>query len=322
MLASESRQADGLVSDRQIGEALAKAAGSGESAGRAADTQRFYAELALRGADAQAAREDQGLVVVLPRDWDPDGHALPRRVEALLKLPWLRPVALGRVLDAQPAGRVELEAAASPGRGPSGKRLATLTDLAARLSAFAKITADPEAVAVEQNRALLAPLAITLTPPDARNDLADRFIASARATLDRVGVVAGSEMNLISEEGQVPIVVRNDTPDPVTLTVGLAAQNPGLVAEAEVPVTVEAGGQATARIPIRALANGNVKIDVILKNAAGEPVAQASSLTVRVHADWENVGTTLVMGALGLAFVTGLFRSIRRRRASRSGTAA
>ena len=66
-------------------------------------------------------------------------------------------------------------------------------------------------------------------------------------------------------------------------------------------------------MPFRAVGSGDVarRGDAAVRPTAS-PSAPAQQLTVRVRADWENVGTAVVAGLLGLALVVGIVRTIRR----------
>ena len=67
------------------------------------------------------------------------------------------------------------------------------------------------------------------------------------------------------------------------------------------------------RIPITAVANGNVNVEVhVLPDAEGRDLAEPATFAVRVRADWETIGTAVVAGLLAIAFVIGLIRTIRR----------
>jgi len=78
---------------------------------------------------------------------------------------------------------------------------------------------------------------------------------------------------------------------------------------------VAAGEQATVRVPVRSVANGDVTIEVALLSPEGRPVAPSSSFGVRVRAEWENVGTGVVAALLGVGLVAGIVRTVRRGRA-------
>jgi hypothetical protein len=279
--------------------------------------QRVLASLAVRCAmsgEASGTAAGGGIALVLPRDSETAAERVGTILEQVFDQPWLAPRPLGTVLGEAPSWLVHANDAAAPKRGPSRADTDALGSLAARLVAFAAITSDPDGVIGGSAAPLLAPLRASLTPAAARDRLAAEAAAETEALLAEVAVVTGSEMNLISEAGLVPIVVRNDTSGPIHLTVGLVSRSPALVTDKTVPIDVEPNAQGTIRVPIRAIANGNIDVDVVLMNADGERIAAPASFRVRVRAEWENVGTGVFIALFALVFVVGLVRSIRRRR--------
>lgn len=71
----------------------------------------------------------------------------------------------------------------------------------------------------------------------------------------------------------------------------------------------------TVRVPIEAVANGNVDLTVhILDEPGGDDVGRSASFMVRVRADWEDIGTAVVAGLLSVGFVIGMVRTIRSGR--------
>ncbi len=86
------------------------------------------------------------------------------------------------------------------------------------------------------------------------------------------------------------------------------------MAREAVTVTVPANGEATVRIPVHGVQSADVVTTVELLTPDGVTVDDATTMTVRVRAEWEGIGTAVVGGLLALGLVVGLFRTIRRGR--------
>jgi len=174
----------------------------------------------------------------------------------------------------------------------------------------------PDRFLARQTAQLLAPTAVAWrADPAGRADLAQRVIEEAEARTVGLEVVTGSDVSLIAAEGEVPVTVRNGLVEDANVVVELRPSSGVLVAGDPVTVLVAAGEQATVRVPVRSVANGDVTIEVALLSPEGRPVAPSSSFGVRVRAEWENVGTGVVAALLGVGLVAGIVRTVRRGRA-------
>jgi hypothetical protein len=161
----------------------------------------------------------------------------------------------------------------------------------------------------------LVPLSNATREGAPRSAAARTALAGASTALPPVQVVAGSEVNLISEDGMVPVVVENQSNAAVYgLVVKLTAQTHAIRIPDGAQLDLSPGQSATARIPVHALANGVFKVRVELLDQGGEPVTAPTSMTMRVRAEWENVGTGIVLGLLAVVFVFGVVSTARKRR--------
>lgn len=137
--------------------------------------------------------------------------------------------------------------------------------------------------------------------------------------IDSVSVEFSSTLNLIAHQGDIPVTVRNTGTEVAVVNVALEPHDLRLRAPEQVEATIEPGTTRTVRIPVTAIANGNVGVDVRLYTPTEAiPVGTPSSFTMRVRADWESTGTIIIVAALAGAFLIGLTRSIRRSRTNRT----
>jgi hypothetical protein len=166
------------------------------------------------------------------------------------------------------------------------------------------------------------PLSNTTPDGTARAKAAQTALADAATALPPLQVVAGSELNLISEDGMVPVVVENQSNVAVSgLVVKLTAQTNAIRVDEVADLDLRPGQSATARVPVHALANGVFEVRVDLLDPDGALVAAPASMTMRVRAEWENVGTAAVGGLLALVLVWGVISTARKRRRVRRAAA-
>jgi hypothetical protein len=191
------------------------------------------------------------------------------------------------------------------------------------LSRFSTVTTQPRTVVGQHVAPLLSPVSVAYrADPAARSAAVAAAVAATGSITGSVSVVPGSAVNLISTAGDLPVTVRNSLDQPVTVRVVLHSSDPKLVVKNEPSVTVAAKDEATTRVAVRTLGNGTVSVYVELASPTGSTVSTAPPFDVRVHADWETVGTAVIVALLGVGLVAGIWRTVRRGRSSARSTRA
>jgi len=283
------------------------------------------AELTMTARVAWYVREAQeagapGAVLVLDRDFAPSAALVSSRLETLAALPWITTTSLATLLDRPGESNTEVLAGPDPQRGPTLEDITRLSRAQAQVDAFSAITTNPEQIVDNRREGLIAPFAHAVASLDDRASLARAAITDAKTLVSQVSVVKGSSVTLISQAGELPVAIRNRLDEPVKVRVGLRPLSRALVSQASIPLEIDADSQATARLPIRAIANGTVEVEVVLSTLDGVEVSATSALRVRVHAEWETLWMAAISGFVGVAFTVGLIRSIRRRWRARGST--
>jgi hypothetical protein len=127
-------------------------------------------------------------------------------------------------------------------------------------------------------------------------------------------------MALLAAHANIKIAVSNALPYAVNVRVTVDPQRPILrVVESQL-ITVEPESTATAVIPVEAVANGQVTVLTSIASPTGVPL-DSGHASVAVHAEWEGIGTLVVVVVLVLIFVAGLLRLIVTRRRARRARA-
>lgn len=315
-LTQDARAIAALVPDATLSGLI----GDDDDASAAVRAQRVLAETAV--ITRERPNDSRHLLVTAPREWSADAETVSTVLDALESAPWVAMDPLSALLATPDPG---VARAALPDRAASEGELspglvASLGDAAEELGVVSGIVADPAALVAAYRPPLLAPLAAAWrAEPTSRAGLADAALSEVAALRSGVAVVPGSAVNLISETGELPVVLRNDLDQPVTVRVALQPGRRLLSAETSDPVTVAARSELSVRLPVRAIANGNVSVSVVLETLEGQTLLVAEPFTIRVRADWENVGTAVIAAVLGVGVIAGLVRTARRGRSSRRG---
>ncbi|NTV40095.1 MAG: hypothetical protein HGA51_09120, partial [Demequinaceae bacterium] len=137
---------------------------------------------------------------------------------------------------------------------------------------------------------------------------------SAATVMGAVAVTSGSQLLLVSSSGSVPITVINMLDVPVTVRLAVTSQSPILRTKQQPTVTIDAGTDATVKVPVTAISSGDVGVSVALRTEDGATIAVAETLRVRVRAEWGNLATGIVTAGLVVLLIAGLVRTVRRGR--------
>lgn len=302
-------QPDGRLSALLGGDAPAQARSAFEA------RQLLLAELAV------VSLEDAGpahLLLATDRDWHPAAADTSAALEAIALAPFLdlQELSAWDEADRQVLSSDAPELVVHPGEVAAGA-LRRATVLAGEAGAVAAVAAEPAALMEPYLRSLAAASSVALRgEDDVRDLLLDTAQTQGEALATGLTVVEGSTVNLIAASGDLPITLRNDLVQPVTVGVGLQPSDPRLSAETSEQVTIEAGATGSVTVPVTAIGSGDVTVQVQVLAADGTVVAAPAEFTVRVRADWETTGTAVVGAGLVVLLVIGITRTVRRGRST------
>jgi len=282
--------------------------------------QRMLAESAVVAHERPS--DPRHLLLAPPRGWNPDAATAAAQLAALAVAPWVSLAPVSALIGtADPSvDRTSLPTrAVAPSELPAAS-IEALHTARTDLTTFASIVPDPGTLIEGADAKLLAPLSLAWrADASGRAGVVRDVVASLTHPRSAVSIVPGSVRNLISRSGTFPVGLRNDLEQPVTIRVSLVPENRSLVVDGTETVTMPASSQLQARIPFHAVGSGDVHVAVTLLAPDGAAISAPTRFTVRVRADWENVGTAVVAAVLGLAFVFGIVRTIRRGQTTHRG---
>jgi hypothetical protein len=307
-----------LVADDAVGAALESTQTSG---GVPTTVQQLLADTAVLAADAAEAGTSANVLAALPRGWSPDVATFDAVVSNVAAQGWVDVTPLTSLVDG--AGSTDVRADdvarddAELGREEVREITSTLDDLAS----FATVASSPEVLTADIDRALVAPLSIAYRAvPEARDGAIRLAQEQARQVQSGISVVDRADVTLISDSGNLPVRIRNDLPTDATVTVTLSPDDPRLVVETAPTLVIPAGESRDAEVRVRAIGSGDVTLGVAVTAPSGVPVTDPAEFTVKVRAGWETVGTAVMAAGVGLLFVAGIWRTVRRGRSNRRTT--
>lgn len=304
---------DLLVYDSDISRELHAASAEEETSLRGAPLTAAAAYLAF--AAAQSGGEP--IVVSLDRGADRSRVALRTAITSASQAPGVTPLTLGGVAARIPASVEITGGTVDQARADAA---AALVSDEAEISRFATILDDPTLLTGPERAEILQLLGLGWLPdpePWAAGLAAHR--SETATTLDSVGILPPSPINLFSAGAPIPIWVRNDLPYPVDVV--LLATPDDLRLDVTQVNEVAAGAQSNTRVqvPVQArVGNGEVSVQLQLRSRTLEPIGDAQVVDVTVRADWENIGLVVLSILVGGFLVLGVVRTVLRlRRRSR-----
>ena len=252
-------------------------------------------------------------LVALDRDWH-IGVGAQVTLRALMDAPWVSPTSVESLLSSS-AKQVVLTGSVDDGANLPAEDIDRLGLRLDELTLLATIAESPEDALNDWGRELLRGISV-----DARGNVLARdaslrnAIEQAEVTLDAVRIADSSELNLLTESGDIPVNVVNGLAHAVTVTVNLNSFSSNLQILDSPTVTVPPASDQVVLVPVEAVSNANVFVAANLHNADGEPISDTQPFSVRVRADWGNAATAVFTVVLVLLLIAGLIRTVRRGR--------
>ena len=139
--------------------------------------------------------------------------------------------------------------------------------------------------------------------------------ASAASTENfDVQIVKGSNINLVSQDSRVPILVRNNYDTEVRVLIHVATSNLRVRLPKVTAVTIPANSTVNATVPVQAVANGNVTLNVWLTSFSGVRLGDNTRISMNVLGNFEAIAIGSLSAVVAALLVFGTLRMLRRRR--------
>ena len=306
----------GLVTDDALQSAIRAAAmATTDDAWREAMAET-YAQLAVVSAEQPGTTRT--LLATFARGWPPTSDRLSETLDALDAVPWQTPATLQATLRSVPAGDVSFAAQAEPEANVGLAR--RLLQREAEVAAFSTALADPVAVTGAHRLDLLALLATSwAAEPDVWQDAIEASLVASSEILHSVSVTTRGPINVVGSKVPLPITLRNELDQSVTVRVQVVPSNGRLLVNRDIESTIDADSARIVTVPVTAaVGRGDVTLRVTLFTPTGVLVNQPALIAVNVQADWEGLGAIILAILVVLFFGFGVWRNIVRRRKERA----
>ncbi|WP_062070481.1 DUF6049 family protein [Demequina sediminicola] len=277
--------------------------------GTVAQWSRVVAESALLALDGNPS------ALVAPGSRWQTSTSTPTLIEDFEELPWTTPTGLTDILGEAAPRSLSVPATAGEESDAPADYVAALGDELDPLATLATATTMPQDAYDAWGSVLTdaVRLSARLTP-DAHTSLTNAALSDTATTLNSVSIASGSDLNLLSEDGEVPLTVNNELDWDVAVSVVLASNSPNLTVLDSPTVEVPAGETRQALVHVSAVSYANVDMTAHLESPDGVALTDDQQFSIRVRADWGTAATLVFTGLLVLLLIAGIIRTIRRGR--------
>ncbi|QPZ38527.1 DUF6049 family protein [Paramicrobacterium chengjingii] len=307
-----------FISDAAASHDLRAAATAASDTAQSDALAALGAKLAVIASESGAS--NRSILLTLDRTWPTNAERMSSVLSTLESAPGITMGSLGS-LETSDRGDVKLV-----DKPQSDERLSAFSQIASfddDIASFATAISDPSLLVGRHDAAKLSAYSIGW-----RSDSTDwaaevaSFEEGTHDVLTSVTIVQSSPILMIADQISIKISVRNSLDLPVHVVMKAAPDNPRLAVESSELTEIPAQTQQSVAIPVTArLGNGDVNLRLNLYTEDGVSLTNSSTVPVTVRADWERIGTIILIGGVSLLFVFGVIRTVLRRRRERAAVA-
>ncbi|KFF59377.1 hypothetical protein JF66_11720 [Cryobacterium sp. MLB-32] len=305
-----------LVTDDALSAAISRAAQATTDAQWRTNVAEAQSLLAI--VSAEDPREPRTLLAAFDRNVAQSATRIGQTLDAVAGVAWETPATLAQAIAAPVATTVDFRSQAQPEADVTLAR--QLLQREAEVTAFSASVGNPLLVTAPQRLDVLALLNTAWAQKPARwAEQVTASLAGATKVLTSVTVTTRGPINVAADRVDIPITLRNELSQPVTVRVQVVPSNGRLLVESDIDATIDANSAQTITVPVTAaVGNGEVALRVTMYSPAGVVIGQPAVIAVNVHADWEGIGAWVLASVAFLFFGFGIWRNILRRRKERT----
>ena len=273
------------------------------------DTQQF-----LTAMTAMITRErpslSRTLFVPLQRSSSLDETRL-ERVRAILDNRWVEGISFSDLMNSEATDIERTAVQDSPFSDSLRSEMSALSDAYADTLPLAGATENVDAARLRVDTTVSSALRADLG--DQRSETIVSSIQSLNTFSSSVSVESSNAVNLINKSANFPVRVRNSLPWPVNVEVTLLPGDPRLRVTSTSTATIPANSSSTVEVPVTAIGSGDIRVTYKVSTPSGTILDDSQKVLVRMRAGWEDAATVVMAVLVGLAFVGGIIRTVRRR---------
>ena len=273
------------------------------------DTQQFLTALT-----AMITRErpnfSRTLFVPLQRGSSLDENRI-ERVRAILDNRWVKGTSFGELVDSEATDIDRNPVEDAHFSDELRSQTAGLSAAFSNALPLADATENVDAARLQLNSTVASAL-----QADAGDQQSQTITANTQA-LDAfrssVSVESSNAVNLINKSANFPVRVRNSLPWPVNVEVTLLPTDPRLRVTSTGTATIPANSSSNVDVPVTAIGSGDIRVTYKVSTPSGAVLDDSQKVLVRMRAGWEDAATAVMTVIVGIAFLGGIIRTIRRR---------
>lgn len=273
------------------------------------DTQQF-----LTAMTAMITRErpslSRTLFVPLQRSSSLDETRL-ERVRAILDNRWVEGISFSDLVNSEATDIERTAVQDSPFSDSLRSEMSALSDAYADTLPLTGATENVDAARLRVDTTVSSALRADLG--DQRSETIVSSIQSLNTFSSSVSVESSNAVNLINKSANFPVRVRNSLPWPVNVEVTLLPGDPRLRVTSTSTATIPANSSSTVEVPVTAIGSGDIRVTYKVSTPSGTILDDSQKVLVRMRAGWEDAATVVMAVLVGLAFVGGIIRTVRRR---------
>ncbi|MDU1430193.1 MAG: DUF6049 family protein [Actinomyces sp.] len=273
------------------------------------DTQQF-----LTAMTAMITRErpslSRTLFVPLQRSSSLDETRL-ERVRAILDNRWVEGISFSDLMNSEATDIERTAVQDSPFSDSLRSEMSALSGAYAGTLPLAGATENVDAARLRVDATVSSALRADLG--DQRSETIVSSIQSLNTFSSSVSVESSNAVNLINKSANFPVRVRNSLPWPVNVEVTLLPGDPRLRVTSTSTATIPANSSSTVEVPVTAIGSGDIRVTYKVSTPSGTVLDDSQRVLVRMRAGWEDAATVVMAVLVGLAFVGGIIRTVRRR---------
>ncbi len=273
------------------------------------DTQQF-----LTAMTAMITRErpslSRTLFVPLQRSSSLDETRL-ERVRAILDNRWVEGISFSDLMNSEATDIERTAVQDSPFSDSLRSEMSALSGAYAATLPLAGATENVDAARQRVDTTVSSALRADLG--DQRSETIVSSIQSLNTFSSSVSVESSNAVNLINKSANFPVRVRNSLPWPVNVEVTLLPGDPRLRVTSTSTATIPANSSSTVEVPVTAIGSGDIRVTYKVSTPSGTVLDDSQRVLVRMRAGWEDAATVVMAVLVGLAFVGGIIRTVRRR---------
>ncbi|WP_314500742.1 DUF6049 family protein [uncultured Actinomyces sp.] len=273
------------------------------------DTQQFLTALT-----AMITRErpnfSRTLFVPLQRGSSLDENRV-ERVRAILDNRWVKGTSFSELVDSE-ATDIERNPVEDAHFSDSLRsQTAGLSGAYSNALPLADATENVDAARLQLNSAVAS--ALQAGAGDQQSQTITANTQALDAFRSSVSVESSNAVNLINKSANFPVRVRNSLPWPVNVEVTLLPSDPRLRVTSTGTATIPANSSSNVDVPVTAIGSGDIRVTYKVSTPSGAVLDDSQKVLVRMRAGWEDAATAVVTVIVGIAFLGGIIRTIRRR---------